>query len=277
MNKWGCATLACCGLTLLLGACQERRVAYQPWTPPTTDITESAETMPEGEVMAKVQTVAILPFQNNARTENNTLNFSDLQLFGEKFASHLIGSSSFRSITYPSIALQQLEGTELNITRKDDLKEIGNILDVDAVIFGVIHQYNMYYPPRLSISMKFYLTRADRFATSHEVSALAHTGVPINSYNPTFFRQLWDTSAFYDGSSEHLRNTLTHYLKTHQSQAYGFQEERFLRTKRDFIDLITYDLSNSLNQAKLAKESEYVAAPLKGKKRSYAPSGYFHR
>ena len=277
MNKWGCTVLACCSLILLLGACQKRQPTYQRWTPPTTPEIESAETMPENELMAKVQSVAILPFHNNSRTENNTLNFSDLLLFGEKFASHLVGSNSFQNIIYPSIALQQLEETELNVMRSDDLKEIGNILNVDAIIFGVIHQYNMYYPPRLSISMKFYLTRAERFATSNEISALAHTGVPLNSYNPTFFRQLWDTSGFYDGSSEHLRKTLTHYLKTHQSSRYGFEDERFLRTKRDFIDLITYDLSNSLNQSKLAKESEYVAAPLKGKKTSNAPSGYFHR
>ena len=277
MTKWGRGTLACCCLTLLLGACQKQRVAYQPWTPPTTPKMESAETMPETELMAMVQTVAILPFQNNARTNNNTLNYSDLLLFGEKFASHLVGSNSFNNITYPSMALQQLEETELNIMRKDDLKEIGNILDVDAIIFGVVHHYNMYYPPRLSISMKFYLTRAERFATSHEVSSLAHTGVPMNSYNPTFFRQLWDNSGYYDGSSDHLKSTLTHYLKTHQSSRYGFEEERFLRTKRDFIDLITYDLSNSLNQAKLAKENEFIAQPMKGKKTSYSNSGYFHR
>jgi hypothetical protein len=276
MSKWGFTTIAC-ALALSLGACQKKHVAYQPWEPPASHLAPEEESTSESKLIEKVEDVAILPFQDISRNPEHTLSFHDLQLFGEKFASHLVGSTTFKGIMYPSTALAQLEGTDLNINRDDDLKEIGNILDVDAIVFGVIHHYNMYYPPRLSISMKFYLTRAQRFATVNEISAMAHAGVPINSYNPTFFKQLWDKSAYYDGSSTHLRKTLSHYLKTHQTSRYGFEEERFLRTKRDFIDLIAYDLSNSLNQAKTEEESKFIAAPLKGKKKSYSASGYYHR
>lgn len=276
MKNWGiiASTL---GLPILLSACQQKQVAYQPWVPPENSQHMEEPVQSDKELMANVRSIAILPFNDSSRSPKHTLNFDDLLLFGEKFASHLIGSQTFDQVMYPAVALQELEGTALNVMRKDDLKEIGNILDADAVVFGVIHQYNMYYPPRLSLSMKFYLTRADRFASSHEISAIAHSGVPLNSYNPTFFKQLWDNSAFYDGSSSQLKSTLKHYLKTHESDKYGFQDDRFLRTKRDFIDLITYDLANSLHQKKYEKDNEYIVRPLKGKKKSHAPSGYFHK
>ena len=227
--------------------------------------------------MAGIRSVAILPFVDRTDELNHTLQQTDLRTIAERFANHLVGSETFSTILYPQQALDILADTSYSMTRKDDLKEIGNLLDVDALIFGVIKQYSMYYPPRMSISMRFYLTRMDRFAASNEIAELAHSGVPLHSYNPTFFRQLWDTSAYYDGSNSIFRQKLDHYLSTHQSASYGFQDERFLRTKSDFFDLLAYDLSGSLNNDKRAEENMRPAPLSKGKGKPPRPSGYFHR
>jgi hypothetical protein len=275
MKIWGLALFCAAALS----SCQRNTVEYQPWRPPVgSENLQSVEDAPESELMAKIERIAILPFVDYSRSIEHNLSFSDLLLFGEQFASHLTGSETFKAVMYPQEALQKLEGTELSMLRPDDLKEIGNFLDVDAILYGVVHQYSMYYPPKLSISMKFYLTRAERFATINEISVMAHVGMPINQYNPTFFRQLWDKSAFYDGRSNHVQELIEHMLKTHTTGGSGFDSQRFLRTKRDFIDLISYDLASSLDSGKHAEENAFVAPPsLKGKRTHSMPSGYYHR
>lgn len=265
-------------MVLLLCSCQQRKPQYQAWQPPESPSPADAQEAPEAELLHHVEKVAILPFMDASRGERNNLNFDDLQLVGEQFASHLTGAGTFKGVMYPAEALGVLAGTDLSINRSDDLKEIGNLLDVDAVIFGVIHQYRMYYPPKLSLSMKFYLTRAQRFASSDEISAMAHSGVPINAYNPTFFRQLWDTSAYYDGGSAHVKRTLQHFGKTHTSRPYGFDEQRFLRTKRDFLELISFDLARSLQSSKDEfQQASTVPVKKKTKGRPEVSEGYFDR
>jgi hypothetical protein len=263
------------GLVLLCG-CQSNEPQRSPWEPPET-VAQPDDLMnvPEGEVLAKIDSVAVMPFVDHTMAGRHTLNSTDMLRFGESFSSHLTGSETFKQVMFPSTALSHLEGTELNLLRSDDLKEVGNLLDVDAIVFGIIHQYNMYYPPRMSISMKFYLTRAERFATSTEISALAHAGMPLNHYNPTFFRQLWDKSSFYNGESHRVRDIITHFSKTHKDSIYGFESDRFLRTKRDFINLISYDLAHSLDSS-VNKKDQSVIPVARGKKKASLPSGYYH-
>lgn len=230
----------------------------------------------ESEMMAKISNVAVLPFIDATDEKNHTINRQDLINFAKFFSNHLVGSKTFKSTLYPQQALEQLRDSEYSVSDKGDLKEIGNLLNVDALIFGKINDYNMYSPPHLSISMKFYLTRLERFASYTEVSALAHSGVPLHNYNPTFFKQLWDTSAYYDSSNDIFHEILTHYLKTHRSSYYGSSNDRYLRTKSDFFDVIAYDLANSLNQSKRREENTKPAPFQKGKQRPPLPSGYFH-
>ena len=274
IKNWG---LAFVGL-LAFSSCQSGGFPSQSNSEPKIAEFKNVEELPESEVMDKVERIAILPFIDHSRSVEHNLNFSDLTLFGELFASHLTGSQTFKGVMYPQDVLRKLEGSQLSLLRQDDLKEIGNLLEVDGLVFGIINQYNMYHPPKLSLSMKFYLTRAERFATINEISILAHVGMPINQYNPTFFRQLWDKSAYYDGKSNHVRDMIEHMQKTNSTDSYGMDGDRFLRTKRDFLDLIAYDLADSLDCSKHEEANKFVAPPsLKGKKTSYVPSGYYHR
>jgi hypothetical protein len=236
----------------------------------------------DGELLAGIKSVAVLPFVDASSGVGHTINNGDMLMFGERFASHLVASKTFTNVMYPNQALQKLVETPFNVNRVDDLKEIGNLLNVDAILFGKINQYRMYYPPQLSLSMKFYLTRMKRFANSFEISALAHSGTPLHEYNPTFFKQLWDTSAYYDGSNSSVSKKLGHYLKTHKTDFYGNTSDRVLRTKEDFFNFIAYDLTNSLNYNK--NSEEYMRPNGKGKKRRNEskrprrlPSGYYHR
>lgn len=249
--------------------------------PPKGGGVEQPKVMSDSELLSTIKTVAILPFVDLSSGHANTLNHGDLKRFAEKFANHLVASNTFKGVLYPQQALMKLIDTPFSVQRKDDLKEIGNLLNVDAILYGVVNQYKMYYPPQLSLSMKFYVTRLDRFARSEEISSLAHSGVPLFHYNPTFFRQLWDTSAYYDGSNQGVQKKIKHYLKTHETEFYGFTSDRVLRTKDDFFNFIAYDLSNSLDTAK--KVEEYMS-PKPGKSKKsfknrphHLPSGYYHR
>jgi TolB-like protein len=246
-------------LALALPACQSGP-SYQPWqAPETAEVVNPAE-LPEHVLLEKVESLAVLPFHDQSRGARNNLNLDDLTLVGEQFASHLTTSEEFDSILYPAQAMEKLLGTDLNILDPSHLQEIGNELEVDAVVFGVIRQYRMYYPPRLSLSMKFYLTKAQRFATYNEISAMAHAGMPIGIYDPTFFRQLWNESAYYDGASVRVKKLVKSYVKVHRASQYGFGTERFLRTKRDFLELIAFDLSASLG-AKKTEEGDRSIIP----------------
>lgn len=240
----------------------------------------SIDSMPESKALKKVEAVAVLPFVSVARKANNTLNANDLIEMGESFANHLVGSQSFKTLLYPQQVLDATTETDLNMLKMEDLKELGNMLDVDALVYGIIKKYDMYYPPKLSVSMKFYLTRLGRFATANEISNLAHSGVPLLTYNPTFFKQLWDHSGFYDSSNSHFAKILKHYEKTHDSTWSGFYSDRYRHTKKDFLNFITYDLANSLNCSKSKREENYTppSNPKGGKKKPrVVRSGYFHR
>lgn len=269
------AKLTIAGTCLLLTSCQNKPKVH-PWEEPQGQKIENPATLTENQLLSKVTDVAILPFLDNTREQEHTLNFVDLKGFAEKFSSHLVGSETFKNITYPAAALESLSGTALSLNRNDDLKEIGNLLDVDAIIFGVIHSYEMYHPPRMSISMKFYLTRSERFASATEISALAHSGVPLNHYNPTFFKQLWNKSAFYDSRSKIFKDKLAVYLKSHDSSSYGFGEQRFLRTKRDFMDFLSFDLAASINYKANEDDNTYVVPAKKGKRIKKTPRPYFN-
>jgi hypothetical protein len=268
-------------IVVILSSCVSRRLPPAYRGPEYVKL-NSEEVTPksESEMMSGIKSIAILPFVDATNGVDNTLNNGDLVTIGERFAGHLVGSSTFSSIMYPQQSLEKLIETPYSVNRKDDLKEIGNLLNADAILFGKINQYRMYYPPQLSISMKFYLTRLERFATSNEISSLAHSGVPLNQYNPTFFKQLWDTSAYYDGSNKLVLEKLKHYGKTHSSSFYGWTSDRALRTKVDFFNFIAYDLSNSLNGN---KKTEELKMPGKNGKRVkkgrpvHLPSGYYHR
>ena len=274
IKNWGLALV--CSATLV--SCQNNYEQSPASLAPQTTQVQDIEQVEESVLMEKVERIAILPFVDRSRSIEHNLNFSDLTLFGEQFASHLTGSQTFKGVMYPQEVLQKLEGSHLSLLNQDDLKEIGNLLDVDGLVFGIINLYSMYHPPKLSLSMKFYLTRAERFATISEISIMAHVGLPVNQYNPTFFRQLWDKSAFYDGKSTHVQEMIEHMQKTNSTDSFGFDGERFLRTKRDFIDLVAYDLADSLDCSKNEEANKFVAPPsLKGKKTSYVPSGYYHR
>ena len=270
--------LICLAGALALFGCQHQKEQHNPWdAPQSTQVMDPAATATEKELLQKVESIAILPFIDHTSSGEHTLSHDDMILFGEQFASHLTGSSTFKEVMFPLSALNELQDTELNHLKSDDLKEIGNVLDVDAIVFGIVHQYQMYFPPRMSLSMKFYLTRAQRFASSVDISALAHTGVPLHHYNPTFFRQLWDRSSFYDGSSHRVRDMIAHYGKTHHDEFYGFEDQRLLRTKKDFLNLIAYDLANSLDQSSKAEDSSTIPSQKKGKKKANLASGYYHR
>lgn len=268
--------LALVSLIFLNISCQKRKPQVQLWQPPEYTKTENVAELSESKLMSRVTDIAVLPFLDNTKEQEHTLNYLDLKTFAEQFSSHLVGSKTFTNITYPAPALEALKGTALSLARQDDLKEIGNLLNVDAIVFGVIQSYNMYHPARMSISMKFYLTRAERFATANEISSLAHSGMPLNHYNPTFFKQLWNTSAYYDSGSDFFKERLDLYLKSHNSSNFGFGKERFVRTKRDFIEVIAFDLAASLNMKSIEEEKTYVVPALKGKRKLRSPRPYFN-
>ncbi|MBF0244258.1 MAG: hypothetical protein HQL31_03160 [Planctomycetes bacterium] len=215
-------------------------------------IPKKEEVLPpsESQLIASVRTLAVLPFFDETGGRDNTLQPLDLVDMGEYFSSHLVGAEVFERIIYPRQASAILAKTTYDIQSLDDLKDIGNELGVDALVYGVIKEYRGYYPPKLSVSMKFFLTKAGRFASSSEISSLAHSGVPLGYYNPSFFRQLWDHSAFYDGSNELVLKRLKLFLRTHNAP-YGFGEDRFLRTKSDFLNFISFDLASSLYAVKI--------------------------
>lgn len=241
-------------LCLLLCSCDGPFRQKHRWEPesyrPQQRQNRDLALIPEKELLPKVESVAVLPFVDQTFGKDNTLDEEDLIHVANEFANHLTASQTFRKVLYPQPCLEALIGSTYSIKRQDDLKEIANLLDVDAIVFGVINQYKMYYPPELSMSMRFYLTRAERFATSSEVSAMSHSGVPLYDYNPTFFRQLWDQSAFYDGAGAELNEKMKKYLKVQRTAMYGFREDRVLRTKYDFLKFISYDLADSLGASK---------------------------
>lgn len=249
-------------LALALPACQSAPT-YQPWQPPEDVEIVNPSDLSETELLAKVESLAVLPFHDQSRGGRHNLTLDDLILVSEQFSSHLTESGEFESVMYPAQALEKLIGSDLNILDATHLQEIGNELGVDAVVFGVIRQYRMYYPPRLGLSMKFYLTKAQRFATYNEISAMAHAGMPLGAYDPTFFRQLWNESVYYDGSSKRVKKLVADYTKIHRASQYGFGPERFLRTKRDFLELIAFDISRSLVAKRMEEGERSIIPPAK--------------
>ncbi len=247
----------------------------QPYQPTDAEL-ETVKEPTDKELLSQIKAVAVLPFLDQTSGRDHTLGTEDLEGAGEALANHLTGGEVFSTILYPSQVAILLAGEVFDIQDQGDLKEMANKLDVDAIVFGVIRHYRMYQPAELSLSMKFYLTRMDRFAISQEISRLAHVGIPLHSYNPTFFKQLWDTSAYYNASSSEVRRKLDTYKTRHDMSGFGFDDARVYQSKKDFLNFIAFDLACSLFDSKSEERRSAPAGMFRGqKKKVHVKTGYF--
>jgi hypothetical protein len=95
--------------------------------------------------------VAVVPFFN--QSGNNKVNGRD---FAKHYANELQAVPCFKVIANETVEKMMLKHELYKFESADDIRYLGQLLGVDAVVIGKIHDFNGYYPPRMKLETEWY-------------------------------------------------------------------------------------------------------------------------
>jgi len=101
--------------------------------------------------------VAVAPFVNLSAERS-----VDGRRFAEAYYTELQKTPGFQVIPV-GVVDSAMHDYNLNLNTPDDMQKLIEILDVDAVVFGAVTEYNPYYPPRLGLQISWYTTKIPHF------------------------------------------------------------------------------------------------------------------
>jgi hypothetical protein len=95
--------------------------------------------------------VAVVPFFN--QSGNLKVNSRD---FAKYYANELQSVPCFKVISNETVEKMMIKHELYKFESADDIRYLGQLLGVDAVVIGKIHDFNGYYPPRLKLEIEWY-------------------------------------------------------------------------------------------------------------------------
>ncbi|MDR0390725.1 MAG: hypothetical protein LBH59_02375 [Planctomycetaceae bacterium] len=95
--------------------------------------------------------VAVVPFFN--QTGNPKVDGRD---FAKYYANELQAVPCFKVIANETVEKMMIKHELYKFESADDIRYLGQLLGVDAVVIGKIHDYSGYYPPRLKLEVEWY-------------------------------------------------------------------------------------------------------------------------
>ncbi|MDR1052567.1 MAG: hypothetical protein LBL39_00165 [Planctomycetaceae bacterium] len=95
--------------------------------------------------------VAVVPFFN--QSGNLKVNSRD---FAKYYANELQSVPCFKVIANETVEKMMLKHKLYKFESADDVRYLGQLLGVDAVVIGKIHDFSGYYPPRLKLEIEWY-------------------------------------------------------------------------------------------------------------------------
>ncbi|MDR2761855.1 MAG: hypothetical protein LBB88_04570 [Planctomycetaceae bacterium] len=95
--------------------------------------------------------VAIVPFFN--QSGNQKVNGRD---FAKYYANELQSIPCFKVIANETVEKMMIKHELFKFESADDIRYLGQLLGVDAVVIGKIHDFSGYYPPRLKLEVEWY-------------------------------------------------------------------------------------------------------------------------
>ncbi|MDR2169945.1 MAG: hypothetical protein LBP59_07380 [Planctomycetaceae bacterium] len=95
--------------------------------------------------------IAVIPFFN--QSGNPKLNGRD---FAKHYANELQAIPCFKVIANETVEKMMIKHELYKFECADDIRYLGQLLGVDAVVIGKIHDFNGYYPPRLKLETEWY-------------------------------------------------------------------------------------------------------------------------
>lgn len=98
----------------------------------------------------QLSTVAIVPFFNF--TNNQTLNTIQ---FSEAYGTELQKIPGF-TVVPVSLVQKHIEANHTQLNSPEDMQKLARDLGVDAVVLGVITDYDSWYPPRIGLQTQWY-------------------------------------------------------------------------------------------------------------------------
>ncbi|MDR2641285.1 MAG: hypothetical protein LBC74_00660 [Planctomycetaceae bacterium] len=95
--------------------------------------------------------VAVVPFFN--QSGNPKVNGRD---FAKYYANELQNVPCFKVIANETVEKMMIKHELFKFESADDIRYLGQLLGVDAVVIGKIHDFSGYYPPRLKLETEWY-------------------------------------------------------------------------------------------------------------------------
>jgi hypothetical protein len=95
--------------------------------------------------------VAVVPFFN--QSGNPKINSRD---FAKYYANELQAVPCFKVIANETVEKMMIKHELYKFESADDIRYLGQLLGVDAVVIGKIHDFSGYYPPRLKLEVEWY-------------------------------------------------------------------------------------------------------------------------
>lgn len=99
----------------------------------------------------ELSSVAVLPFYNKTGNPN-----VDGREFALHYANELQRVPGFKVIANETVEKTMLDNELLKLESVDDIRYLAQLLKVDAIVVGQIHDFSGYYPPRVKLQTEWY-------------------------------------------------------------------------------------------------------------------------
>jgi hypothetical protein len=95
--------------------------------------------------------VAVVPFFNQSGNPK-----VDSRDFAKYYANELQAVPCFKVIANETVEKMMIKHKLFKFESADDIRYLGQLLGVDAVVIGKIHDFSSYYPPRLKLEVEWF-------------------------------------------------------------------------------------------------------------------------
>lgn len=208
----------------------------------------------------EIRTVAVTPFLNSAN-----IDIDGIQA-GEIFASELVKMKGM-NVVRPKTLIEEVTANNLSVGTPEDLIKLAKRVKADAIITGIITEYNPYYPrKKVGMSIQMFSVKQNTRSSLQDIQQLVKSGKPFAIKDEAQLRNtILSFEKIFDCENSATYTELERYANSYtDSHAVHSGIDAFLRYTDKYLMFVSYQMINEL--VDMAHEQQAEEWRIKNKK-----------